>query len=51
MDTMTYTSSSVINSRSDYLIISRCANKILNFRVTHFLSYANDLAYRGRSND
>ena len=34
------------NSRSDYLIISPRVNKILDFRVTHFLPHANGRAYR-----
>jgi hypothetical protein len=33
------------------LIISRRANKVLNFRVAHFLPYGNDLAYRARLKD
>jgi hypothetical protein len=39
------------NSRSDDLVISHRANKILNFRVEHFLPCANGRTYRGRSND
>jgi hypothetical protein len=39
------------NSRTDYLSISRRANRILNLRVTPFLSNADGRVYRGRSND